>query len=122
VKLLGGYHYIPVSNLYQSSEWYSKHLGFQVVFEDPLYLELKSESGIRIMLITDEGKVRSHMTYSTGPQAAHGFIVSNIESIYQDFIDKGIKVNKMSNYQGLSFGFSDPDGNIIELWSDNPIS
>ncbi|MCD9025477.1 VOC family protein [Cohnella silvisoli] len=120
MQLLGGYHYIPVSNLQRSAEWYSDHLGFKLVFEDPLYLELRSESGIRIILITNEDNVRSHMTYSNGPQAAYGFIVSNIESTYQQFIEKGIKIGRISNYQGTSFGFHDPDGNIIELWSDYP--
>ena len=51
MRLLHGYHYIPVSDLKKSAEWYSKHLGFQTVIEDPLYFELRSVSGIRILLL-----------------------------------------------------------------------
>jgi len=122
MKLESGYHYISVSNLKRSTEWYSKHLGFHLKFEDPLYVELRSESGIRIMLILNEDHVVSHMTYSNGPQASHGFIVSDIEGAYQELMEMGVEVNRISNYQGRSFGFHDLDGNIIELWSDYPSS
>lgn len=75
MQLICGYHYIPVSNLQSSAEWYATHLGFKVVVEDPLYLELRTESGIRIMLIPNENKITSHMKYANGPQAAYGFVV-----------------------------------------------
>jgi catechol 2,3-dioxygenase-like lactoylglutathione lyase family enzyme len=120
MKILGGYHYIPVSDLKRSAEWYSKHLGFQTVFEDPLYMELRSETGVRILLLPNEGSIHSHMNYQNGPQASHGFVVADIESAYKKLVDEGIKVTQISNYQGTSFGFYDPDGNLLELWSDYP--
>lgn len=121
MELQSSYQYIPVSNLQLAAEWYSEHLGFQVVLVDPAYIELRTGSGVRIMLISnDEGKVTSHMNYSSGVQASYGFTVSDdIPTLQQKLIDKGIKVGKLTNYQGLSFKFFDPDGNAIELWSDN---
>jgi catechol 2,3-dioxygenase-like lactoylglutathione lyase family enzyme len=116
----GGYIYIPVTNLERSVEWYAKYLHFETAFEDPLYVEMRSTTGIRIMLIVSEETVNSQMTYSSGPQAAYGFIVPDIDQARQWLMDHGIEVRRISNYQGKSFGFYDPDGNIIELWSDYP--
>jgi len=120
--LICSYQYIPVSNLQNSAEWYAKHFGFKVIVEDPLYLELRTESGIRIMLIPKENNITSHMNYSNGPQAAYGFVVSNVDAVYKKLIEQGVEVGKISNYQGTSFGFQDPDGNVIELWGDYPVS
>lgn len=116
------YQYIPVSNLKQAAEWYSEHLGFNLEVEDPICLELRTDSGVRIFLIpNDEDKVHSHMNYSNGVQAAYGFTVfENVPLLYEQFKDKGIKVGKLTDYQGLSFKFYDPDGNAIELWGDYP--
>jgi catechol 2,3-dioxygenase-like lactoylglutathione lyase family enzyme len=118
LQIKGSYQYIPVSNLQKSAEWYKDHLGFNVVHEDPIYLELRTESCVRIMLIPKEDNVTLHMKYANGPQAAYGFIVSDIYNVYQQLKDKGIQVNKISEYAGVSFGFHDPDGNVLELWSD----
>lgn len=118
MKLMNSYVYIPVSDLYTAAEWYSKYLGFKIVVEDSIYLEIRTESGVRVMLIPNEGKVTSHMNYSTGTQASYGFIVSDINMIYEKFEEEGIIVDKMTEYQGKSFKFHDPDGNRIELWSD----
>ncbi|WP_186327356.1 VOC family protein [Paenibacillus sp. Y412MC10] len=120
MELLSGYIYIPVTNLERSEAWYAKYLHFETAFEDPLYVEMRSTTGIRIMLIVSEEAVNSQMTYSNGPQAAYGFVVPDIDQARQWLMDHGIEVRRISNYQGKSFGFYDPDGNIIELWSDYP--
>lgn len=120
MELLSGYIYIPVTNLERSVEWYAKYLHFETAFEDPLYVEMRSTTGIRILLIVSEEAVNSQMTYSNGPQAAYGFVVPDIDQARQWLMDHGIEVRRISNYQGKSFGFYDPDGNIIELWSDYP--
>lgn len=120
VRLTSGYHYIPVSNLEQARDWYAENLGFRVVKEDKLYLDLRTDSGVRILLLPSEGNLTSNMLFPNGQQAAHGFIVANIAAVYQRFVDKGIKVGKLFDYDGTSFSFFDPDGNKIELWSDVP--
>lgn len=122
MQVLGGYYYIPVSNLQQTGDWYKEHLGFSIVKEDPTYLELRTESGVRILLLPNEDQLTSHMKFPNGPQAAYGFTVSDIDALYQQFVDRGIQVGKLFNYAGKSFSFHDPDGNVIELWSDHPIS
>ncbi|AZN41293.1 VOC family protein [Paenibacillus albus] len=122
MRLQTSYQYIPVSNLQAASEWYAEHLGFTLAVEDPICLELRSTSGIRIFLIPNEdGSVNSQMRYSNGVQASYGFTVADdVQLLYQHFKDKGIQVGKLTDYQGLSFKFYDPDGNAIELWGDYP--
>lgn len=120
MSIFSSYSYIPVSDLKRSAEWYNQHFGFQVVKEDALFLELRSEFGVRVMLIMNEPGITSHMNYSTGTQAAYGFVVHNIHEIYQKLTSLGIEVTSMTDYEGSSFKFYDPDRNIIELWGDYP--
>ncbi|MBP1996244.1 VOC family protein [Paenibacillus eucommiae] len=109
---------IPVSNLQSSANWYGEHFGFKIVTEDSIFLELMTESGVRILFQHNDHNINSHMTYSGGTlQSAYGFIVSDAELLYKEFIDKGINVGELFDYQGKSFSFYDPDGNYIEVWS-----
>ena len=118
MELLNAYIYIPVSDFDKAAEWYNNILGFELVFSDPLYRELRSQSGIRVMLIERRGSINSHMMYDTGVQASYGFSVNDIEKIHSEFILKGVEAKKIGEYQGKSFSFSDLDGNIIELWEE----
>lgn len=118
MQMTSGYVYIPVSNLQSAAAWYTEHLGFKLVKEDPMFLELRAEPGIRILLITNEDGITSHMHYQAGTQASYGFTVTDIIAAYQHFIDTGIEVGRISHYEGTSFSFHDPDGNVIELWGD----
>ena len=118
MELYSGYVYIPVSDFDKATRWYHDVLGFALVVTDPLYRELRSRLGARIMLIERRGGINAHMQYDTGPQAAFGFSVDNIESIHAELASKGVEVKKIVEYQGKSFSFSDLDGNIIELWEE----
>ncbi len=118
MQIRNSYLYIPVSNLIRSSNWYCEHLGFKVHYEDSLFMELRTETGVRTILISNENGITSHMNYQNGVQAAYGFIVSDIITAYQNLVDKGIKVGQISEYAGKSFSFQDIDGNVLEFWSD----
>lgn len=61
--LLCSYIYIPVSDMEKSAEWYKEILGFKVTLKDPLYYELSTENGIRIMLLPNEEHINSQMTF-----------------------------------------------------------
>jgi catechol 2,3-dioxygenase-like lactoylglutathione lyase family enzyme len=118
ITLKTAYLTIPVSNFKRSIDWYGEHFGFQVTTEDPLYIELQNESGIKILFQQNEHSLNSHFVYPNGAlQSSYGFMVEDAESAYQYFIDKGIKVGEFFDYQGKSLSFYDPDGNFIEVWS-----
>jgi len=118
MKLHCGYVYIPVSDFDKATEWYGSVMDFELVFTDPLYRELRSPSGIRVMLIERRSGVNSHMVYDTGPQAAYGFTVSDIEEIQYVLNQKGVTTKNVGEYQDKSFSFTDLDGNVIELWEE----
>ena len=118
MQLIKGYFYIPVSDFDVSVKWYEDVLGFKLVLNDPLYRDLESPTGIRIMLIERRGNINSQMMYDTGEQASYGFIVDNIEEIHSYLISKDIRVTNIGDYQGKSFSFFDPDDNRIEMWSE----
>jgi catechol 2,3-dioxygenase-like lactoylglutathione lyase family enzyme len=102
----------------RSAEWYARHLGFRNVTEDPLYLEMMTDTGVRILFQQNDHGLHSDFTYPDGsPQSAYGFIVDDAEALYRELKNSGIKVGKLFDYQGKSFSFYDPDGNYIEIWS-----
>ena len=115
--LKSSYLGIPVTDIQAAAEWYRKHFGFNVVTEDPIFLELLTESGVRICLSRHATKVNSHINLQSGPFPVQGFIVSDAETVYQELKNDGVEVGKFFDYQGKSFSFYDPDGNFIEVWS-----
>lgn len=118
IQLKSTYLTIPVNNFSRSAEWYGEHLGFQIVKEDPFYIELANASGIRILFQQNEHNLHSHFTYPDGAlQSSYGFMVDDAEPAYQYFVDHGLKVGQLFDYQGKSFSFYDPDDNFIEIWS-----
>lgn len=118
VALKTSYLTIPVSDFQQSIAWYGEHFGFKVVTEDPFYVEMQNESGIRILLQQNEHNLHSHFVYPDGAlQSSYGFIVDDAEAVYQYLREQGVKVGEFFDYQGKSFSFDDPDGNFIEIWS-----
>ncbi len=117
MELKSTYLGIPVSDLDVAAEWYGKHFGFKVVTEDPIFLELLTENGVRICLSRHEQKVNSQMNLANGPFPVQGFIVSDAEAVYQELKNNGVEVGHFFDYQGKSFSFYDIDGNFIEVWS-----
>jgi len=118
MKLTGGYMYIPVSDFDKSADWYRDMLGFQPVFRDPLYRELRAPCGVRVMLIERRGGVNSHMMYDAMAQASFGFTAEGIEDIRSALIANGVAAKEIVEYQGKSFSFADLDGNVLELWEE----
>ncbi|GMK38735.1 hypothetical protein PCCS19_17890 [Paenibacillus sp. CCS19] len=84
-------------------------------------MEFAVEDGDSRVSHSNETGLTSQINYSNGDQAAYGFTVDeDVRALYQQFIDKGIQVGRLSEYAGLSFKIYDPDGNAIELWEDYP--
>lgn len=118
LKLHSAYLTIPVSSFNNSVDWYGEHFGFKVTKEDPNYIELQNESGIKILFQQNELNLNSHFIYPNGAaQSSYGFMVDDAEFAYRYCMDKGIKVGEFFDYQGQSFSFYDLDGNFIEVWS-----
>ena len=75
--LISSYIYIPVSDLEKAASWYEKNLDFKVIYKDALYFDMRTDNGIKIMLIPSENSITSQMQYSTGEQPVYGFCVDD---------------------------------------------
>lgn len=116
--LLDSYVYIPVGDMEKAAEWYERNLGFRLLYKDPLYFDMRTENGIKIMLIPTEGNITSQMQYSAGQQSAYGFCVDDFDAIKGKLEMNRVKIGEVFDYCGRSFSFYDLDGNKIEIWEE----
>lgn len=61
--IINSYIYIPVSNIERAAEWYNNNLGFRIIYKDALFFDMRTESGIQILLIPNEKDMVSQMKY-----------------------------------------------------------
>lgn len=93
LKLNSTYITIPVSSFNNSVDWYKEHFGFKVITEDPNYIELQNESGIKILFQQDEHNLNSHFIYPNGAaQSSYGFMVNDAEVHIGTAWIKGLKL------------------------------
>lgn len=116
--LLSSYIYIPVSDLEEAAGWYEKNLEFKLIYKDDLYFDMRTDNGVKIMLIPREKNITSQMQYSTGEQPAYGFCVDDFDVIKEKLEMNNVKIGEVFDYFGRSFSFFDLDGNKIEIWED----
>ncbi len=116
--LVSSYIYIPVADLEKAADWYEENLDFHVIYKDSLYYDVRTDNGVKIMLIPGEKKMNSQMQYATGQQPAYGFCVDDFDAIKEKLEQNGVKIGETYDYFGRSFSFFDPDGNKIEIWED----
>lgn len=116
--LISSYIYIPVGDLEKAASWYEKNLDFNVIYRDSLYFDMRTDNGVKIMLIPSEKNITSQMQYSTGQQPAYGFCVDDFDSIREKLEMNSVKIGEVYDYFGRSLSFFDLDGNKIEIWED----
>ena len=114
--IINSYIYIPVSNIERAAKWYNNNLDFRIIYKDALFFDMRTESGIQILLIPNEKDMVSQIKYSTGEQPAYGFIVDDFNEIKRALQTNGVKTGEVFDYFGHSFSFFDLDGNKIEIW------
>lgn len=116
--LSSSYSYIPVADLEEAAAWYEKNFGFHVKHRDSLYFDIRTDNGIKIMLIPGEENLNSQMQYAAGPQPAYGFCTDHFDVLREKLERNGVKTGEVFDYFGRSLSFFDPDGNKIEIWED----
>lgn len=116
--LIGSYIYIPVGDLEKAAAWYERTLDFHVRYKDSLYFDMRTDNGVKIMLIPGEKNMTSQMQYAAGPQPAYGFCVDDFDALREKLEQSGVKTGEVFDYFGRSLSFFDPDGNKIEIWED----
>ena len=116
--LISSYIYIPVSDLEKAADWYEKNLDFHVIYKDSLYYDMRTDNGLKIMLIPSENHLTSQMQYSTGQQPAYGFCVDDFDALREKLEMNHVKIGEVFDYFGRSLSFYDLDGNKIEIWEE----
>ncbi|WP_239625585.1 VOC family protein [Paenibacillus sp. H1-7] len=135
--------YVPVNDVYESIQWYQKNLGCQPSDHNEVTPGMKisimnfpdqngnlPEPGIRqvvpaIFLMGGGGGASQAagslgFTFDNGKrQALACFITPRVQEMYNRFKENGVNiVTEIPEDRpcGPNFRFTDPDGNLFELW------
>ncbi|WP_026581248.1 VOC family protein [Bacillus sp. J33] len=120
-----GTAYIPVANVNDSLKWYTEKLGAIESYKDEkgkmAIINLASQSFFLVQsaenesmnFIDSDGKERFSLTFEVDGQC-------ELEHLHEDLSGMGVKVGEIEDrgHPGRNFVFSDPDGNLFDVWSE----
>ncbi|XEC97456.1 VOC family protein [Paenibacillus tarimensis] len=123
--------YVPVSDVYESVKWYEKNLGCKLRKGD----KLEPGMGMAIMVFTPEvtwrvpvlflhqsdeegGRLGFNWTLDGGKRHAVACLVTpRIQELFERFKKNGVNIiGEIRQTCGPNLLFSDPDGNLWEIW------
>jgi Lactoylglutathione lyase and related lyases len=112
--------YIPVTNPYESAEWYQSNLGLELrnpVTEDQVQLKV-GESQALFLIKTKERTTLNYIEVGGTEMSAITLEVSGIEEIYNNMKTNGVRIEGINETEGCGdfFNVFDPDGNKITIW------
>lgn len=110
--------YLPAKDLKESSDWYVKHLGFTVLFEDEEAMTLKHEMGPLIMLWqTASAPVK--FILDEEESAVISLMYPNVEQLHQELKEKNVSIEKLVRFgegnRYIHFNVIDPHGNKLDI-------
>jgi len=107
----------PVSDLERAKKFYEETLGLSKKYEYSSYVGFEC-GGVEVGLIP---KLETGQRVSM-PSPPVGFLVDNVERVYNELKQKGVKFIKELHEEpwgGRQATFTDPDGNILEIMQIN---
>lgn len=112
--------YIPITNPYESAEWYQKYLGLELrnpVTEDQVQLKVGENQAV-FLIKTKEITTLNYIEIGGTEMSAITLEVTNIEEMYTNMKTNGVRIEGIIETEGCgnSFDAYDPDGNKISLW------
>jgi predicted enzyme related to lactoylglutathione lyase len=110
---------LPVSDVDRAIDFYAGKLGFN---KD---VDVQPSEGVRVVQLTPEGSSCS-VGFGTGldvyrgePGSVRGLhlVVDDIDEARADLVRRGVEIGEVHDFGGgvRGAGFSDPDGNTLEL-------
>ncbi|MDZ5710749.1 VOC family protein [Jeotgalibacillus haloalkalitolerans] len=118
-----GTTYLPVSDPGQSAVWYQEKLGAVMNYKDDqkaildlanqsLFL-VKAEMDQTANFIDTQGKERFSLTFEVDG-------LTSLKSLQQTLQASGVETGEIEDrgHAGRNFVFSDPDGNLFDVWSE----
>ncbi len=122
-----GYHYIPTTNLSQSIDWYTNHLGLKLIsrFEDRgseiAVMHYPHKNAIAVLLVETNDYKPLFLSRNGLPYPILAMNCPDIEYTHQFMKEKGVKVDKLQSLgagEAKYFYFEDNQGNLLEAtWS-----
>lgn len=120
-----GTAYIPVANVNDSLKWYTEKLGAIESYKDEKgkmaiinlanqsFFLVQSAENESMNFIDSDGKERFSLTFEVDGQC-------ELEHLHEDLSGMGVKVGEIEDrgHPGRNFVFSDPDGNLFDVWSE----
>jgi len=114
---------IAISDLEESVNFYEKILKLEKLFDVPPNLAFFNCGGVRLMLTTLQGAEEDHKT------SVIYYRISEIEAIFEELQSLQVNIERAPGmaakmeYHELWIGFiRDPDGNLVGLMEDKPLS
>jgi catechol-2,3-dioxygenase len=100
--------------------FYRNTLGFPPKLETDWLVEF--EVGPNQRLSVADAK-RTSIQPSSGVGITVTFKVSNVRGVWQDLLDKNVKVEPLRDNRlgGVAFFLRDPEGNRLEFWSESRV-
>lgn len=112
--------YIPITNPYESAEWYQKNLGLELrnpVSENQVQLRIGEHQAI-FLIKTKEKSTLNFIEVGGTEMSAITLEVTDIEEIYNNMKTNGVRIEGINETEdcGNVFDVFDPDGNKISIW------
>ncbi|URN93804.1 MAG: VOC family protein [Candidatus Pristimantibacillus lignocellulolyticus] len=112
--------YIPITNPYESAEWYQKNLGLELrnpVTEDQVQLRVGEQQAI-FLIKTKECSTLNFIEVGGIEMSVITLEVTDIEEIYSNMKINGVRIEGINESEGCGdfFNVFDPDGNKISIW------
>ncbi|WP_435169732.1 VOC family protein [Paenibacillus glycanilyticus] len=112
--------YIPITNPFESAEWYQRNLGLLLrnpVTEDQVQLKVGENQAI-FLIKTKEKTTLNYIEAGGTEMSAITLEVTNIEEIYNNMKINGARIEGVNETEGCGdfFDVFDPDGNKISIW------
>ena len=109
---------LPVSDVAASRDWYVKHFGFEVEFENPAVIALKDDADFIIFLYPPETSPQKGPL--VGAKCGLVMQVDDVEAKHRELMAQGVRFEKPPGkyYWGYGAELSDPDGYLLYLWDE----
>ncbi|MCS0671968.1 VOC family protein [Cytobacillus firmus] len=117
--------YIPVRNVMDSLNWYTEKLGAAESYRDEkgkmAIINMASQSFFLLEALEEEslnfkdsdGRLRFCLTFEVDG-------ITELENLHRELLEKEVNTGAIENrgHPGRNFVFSDPDGNLFDVWSE----
>ncbi len=113
--------FIPVTDIEKSTEWYVKFLGVKIIVSwgDGTGFYLPNGSTQLALIKVESPQPTEFITKGNQKNSYFNFVVDDIETAHQHFINNGIATNEINDFDGMKFfDFFDLAGNPFSVVSE----